>query len=1007
MQWNVVCNLLQNILEAKGDSFFNTYFIVGGQKQVLRISVKTEANRIIAAFPKEGLEFYQQAYGATASAILDDAIKANFDLAMLADLSQKYFHTKAGGEATILLGSAYLERGNYLEAAYAFERVLGGPNAKSLLTPTTLFKACLAFKRSGDPKHSELLKTTLSELQTAAKDGLAMGRKTYSYDQLRAEINRPLELLRSSTTVGEWTMRGGNASRAATIDGGPPFLDPAFRVPMLPYGSNDEDANSWIRTELEKLFARDNKVQAQGVPLPGFFPITTPDMVVFRAYNGVYGVASRDQVANGRVIRAGDIRWISKTTMGIHQMVTTGDSDDIDMSKNVKDWWSTYNQTKVTSILFENPLIGSLAHDGQNVYFVDDVAIPPPPAYYDPNFGGINPQQQYRQSGDLADAIRAGRLVAVDLKTGVMRWELGRTKVAPPDPDSKAPPPPPLPNRLTEEEGDKTTNAFQLCLDAVFLGAPLTLNGKLYVLIEQAGVVRLLCLDPKNLVAIPGQTRRPALIWSQKLGRPNNNLPGDSIRRYQGATLAAGEGIIICPTNSGVIVAVDVMSRSLRWAHAYKKIDPNAKPKQIIYGQNGQPIPPQQLPTDRWRSGGPMIANGRVILSAFDSDKLECLDLRSGKVLWWVPRDANDLYVGGIVNDRVIVVGRNQIRAYHLMGEDAETQQPKVAFEPVALPNVTPTGHGVGGKGVYYIPVRQDNAGRDTVPSAEIWAVNVETGIIGPKTGARKRNDTAELAKYGLGNLVFQDGMVFAQSAWELACYPQLEQKRAEMDRLLAANPNDPIGLLTRGELLLDEGKLNQAIADFKNAQKNNIPLEKQPLLREKLYLAYTEFIRNEFAAAEPILDEYKALCEVPADPNEAPEDKIRRRDETERRTRLYLYLLAKGREAQGRLGEAFDHYISLANMGEARSLLEMPDEPNVRMRPDVWARGRIEAMIRRATDPAARKSLEDRVVKEWSGVRDGWRSQAAPRVRRGIRAVLRKWSRGAVPPLGQAPRNQ
>ena len=58
-----------------------------------------------------------------------------------------------------------------------------------------------------------------------------------------------------------------------------------------------------------------------------------------------------------------------------------------------------------------------------------------------------------------------------------------------------------------------------------------------------------------------------------------------------------------------------------------------------------------------------MIANGRVILTAFDSDKLECLDLRSGKVLWWVPRDAGDLYVGGIVNDRVIVVGRNQIRA--------------------------------------------------------------------------------------------------------------------------------------------------------------------------------------------------------------------------------------------------------------------------------------------------------------------------------------------------------
>src|SRR4029453_11474467 len=70
--------------------------------------------------------------------------------------------------------------------------------------------------------------------------------------------------------------------------------------------------------------------------------------------------------------------------------------------------------------------------------------------------------------------------------------------------------------------------------------------------------------------------------------------------------------------------------------------------------------------------------------------------------------------------------------------------------------------------------------------------------------------------------------------------------------------------------------------------------------------------------------------------------------------------------------GDAFDHYISLANMGEAKNLLEMPDEPNVRMRPDVWARGRIEAMIRRSNDAAARKSLEDRVNKEWVEVKSG-----------------------------------
>lgn len=401
--WNTVCGFLQNILESRSDSFFNTYYVANGEKKLHRISVKTEANRIIAAFPKEGLQFYQQTYGATASAQLDEAIKANYDVPMLAEVSQRFFHTKAGGEATVLLASLYLERGNYLEAAQAFERLFARLGADEFLTPRTLFKAALALKRGGDPRHAALLKQAVELLQKATeKNGLVIGRQTYPFEKLRAEIDRPLELLRVTTTVGEWAVKGGNAQRSATIDGGPPFLDPTFRTTMFYTG--DDEANTWIKTELERLFARDGKV-SKSVPLPAFFPITTPDMVIFRTYNGVFGVATHDQAVGGRVVRAGDVRWVSRTTFGAHQMLSTGDTEEIDMRKNVQDWWATYAQAGVTSVLYENPLIGGLAHDGQNVYFIDDVAIPPPPVYNDPNFG-IQQGPQFRQSGELADAVR-------------------------------------------------------------------------------------------------------------------------------------------------------------------------------------------------------------------------------------------------------------------------------------------------------------------------------------------------------------------------------------------------------------------------------------------------------------------------------------------------------------------------------------------------------------------------------------------------------------------------
>ncbi len=968
--YNTICPLLQNILDARSDTFFDVKYKVGEETRINRISVKTEANRIIAEFRPEGLQFYQQAYGATASALLDDAIKANYDISILADVSQRYFHTKAGAEAAILLGTLYLERGNYLEAAYAFERVLPRKDVDGVLTPLTLFKAALALKRSGDTRHADLSKAVEEKLFKVAKekDGIVIGRKKYTPEMLRAELVRPVELMRANVLVGEWATRGGSPSRNAVVDGGPPFLDKTFSFPM--FYSGDDEANIWIKGELEKLFARDSRAP-KSIPLPGTFPVTTSDMIMFRSYDGVYGVCTKDRLsASGKPIRAGDIVWRSKTTAGLYQLVKSDETNDVDMSRDAKSWWNTYNQRQVNvhSILYENPLIGSLSHDGQNVYFVDDLAITPPPVFNDPNFG-INQGPQFRHSGDLADMVRAGRLAAVDLKSGVLKWELGRVKVTEPDRDAKAAAPIPLPARLNEEEADKTTDAFRLCLDAVFLSAPLPINGKLYVLIEQAGVVRLLCLDPKNIVkaAGPDPTPKPTLVWSQKLGKPNSTLPTDSVRRFQGCTLAASDGILICPTNSGVVVAVDTMSRSLLWAHGYRQIAPTAR---TFDPSTGQPIIPEQLRSERWRSSGPIISGGRVILTAYDSRKLECLDMRTGKILWWVPQDPNDLYVGGVVNDRVVVVGKNQVRAYHLTGEDKETQKPKLAWQSDNIP--TPTGHGAIGRNSFYVPVRQDTAGKDTTPAGEIWAINLDDGKIISKTGARKRNDTAELAKYGIGNLVFQDGMVFTQSPWEIAAYPQLELKIAEMNKLLKLNPNDPLGLLARGELNLDDGKLKEAVADFKSAEKNNLPPEKQPLLREKLYIAYTELLRADFNAAEGFLKEYEALCELPEVKQETPEDKIRREDETKRRKRLHYYLLARGRETQGRLSEAFDHYLALANLGEGKQLLEMPDEPNVKMRPDVWARGRIESMIRRAATPEAKKTLETRVIKEWDAVKDG-----------------------------------
>ena len=66
----------------------------------------------------------------------------------------------------------------------------------------------------------------------------------------------------------------------------------------------------------------------------------------------------------------------------------------------------------------------------------------------------------------------------------------------------------------------------------------------------------------------------------------------------------------------------------------------------------------------------------------------------------------------------------------------------------------------------------------------------------------------------------------------------------------------------------------------------------------------------------------------------------------------LEIHNLAKGREKQGRLMEAFDAYMEFGNRpktekGEPK-LINVVDERNVKAPPDVWAQGRIAGMVAR-----------------------------------------------------------
>ena len=79
---------------------------------------------------------------------------------------------------------------------------------------------------------------------------------------------------------------------------------------------------------------------------------------------------------------------------------------------------------------------------------------------------------------------------------------------------------------------------------------------------------------------------------------------------------------------------------------------------------------------------------------------------------------------------------------------------------------------------------------------------------------------------------------------------------------------------------------------------------------------------------------------------------------------------MGRGREQQGRLLEAFEAYERFGTLNGNKELVSDVVEPNTRSRPDVWSRGRIQAMLAKAT-PQQRKELDDEIARRWQKRRD------------------------------------
>ncbi|GIW79630.1 MAG: hypothetical protein KatS3mg105_1437 [Gemmatales bacterium] len=889
--WGDAVYVLQGLLDGPEDAIFEQTTEDGKTRWT---SIKAEANRLIGSMPKEGLEVYELQWGAKARNLLQQA-KLQPE-----ERTDEELRSMTPAEILGRVAKNYLHTKAGTEAAelLATLRLQRGEPDMAVLH----FKQLLS-RPNYEASPLTLLKAAiacqmvgdengvgqfLDRLEAVAPGGVRLGEERVSLDRLRAELAKVSRASFAIASAEIWPTFRGNQSRTAVGEGSTPFLDDIKWKQDI---TREGQTKQWI--DVAARFVKDYKKEPL---IPAFCPIAAGGKLVYRSYSGIDAVNLSD----------GKLAWEQVLDRSLYRLLRDGNT-----SRMLAQWWQLYGQSGKQQVLFENSLVGTLSTDGQLVYGVDDLPFPPYAHAY--MFG--RPQQ----FGALSDMIENNKLTAIELNSGKLRWELGG-------------------NGNTELD-----NSF-------FLGPPLPLSGKLYLLNEKAGELRLICLDPH---AVDPQTNRatPKVVWMQKLASFLNPLQRDIGRRLHAAHLAYGEGVLVCSTNAGAVLGVDLLTQSLVWAYRYEEqsVLPTQPNRFVPYG-----MPSIEL---QWRGSAPIIHNGYVVFTAPDATSIHCVRIRTGERVWKKPR-GNDLYLAGVFDDNVVIVGSDTCRSLDLATGRLRWK----------LDTGMPSGQGIASAdGRYFLPLAS-SAGR-TKTEPEVCVIDIAAGRIIARTKTRWNPHDNTRSGEVPGNLLFCDGKVISQTIDQVVAYPQLKVKLAEMNQSIAKDPNNPFGLTERAELRRHEGDLQGAIQDLRVALNNNPDDKTRTKARQLLYESYSEALQRNFNENEKYLADYFALCHVDIPNGASRELKRQLEEERDRRVANYYALVAKGKEKQGKLVEALENYIEFGKLGNVAKLVPIIDEPTAQARPNVWVQVRIQAMTNAA--PELRKPLEENINRRWQAVRD------------------------------------
>jgi outer membrane protein assembly factor BamB/tetratricopeptide (TPR) repeat protein len=812
-QWSQATLLLGQLLgleeaaERGGEPWYDHFLnidLAGRSHQSLLMA----ARRLLQSLPEAGQSVMELRYGVEADRRLTAAIESG-DWGAVRAVVGTYGFTRAGRDAMWLVAEWHLSQGDLQSAARIFDQLLESPAACERFGPGLGGLAALCWWELGDRGRAEARMAQAVSLWPAQTLQLGGGKALVLEPAQPAVWQAWFSSVAAADGLAqyrdraEWLLPGGALDRAAGMPIGSP-------LPIARWHQELHESPQRREAALQTMRLRQ---ESASMPIPASVPLVLGEYAVVRTY---------DQRLVGYHLPTGKLRW---------QSVHGGLPLDISPPQvdRVRDPAGGPLGGEVVNRIWGETVHAQLSSDGALIFGISELAAMESAEGLLGRAAAIggNPLMQFQEMG------RGRRSTNV-----LQAWSL------------------PQEGKLLWEVGSESGLMEPLLANMFFLGPPVAVDGELLVIGELTGEQYLLSLDS-------GSGR---LNWMQQLV-VSSLIPvaDDQTARRLGASPAVAGGLVICPTQRGQLVAVDLMTRTLAWAYAYQPPaagagQMRANPFAVLETSPFDPM------ANRSHETSPLIVRGLVLhlWGSGNAGTLDAIDLLTGEPRWRLSRE-QFRYVAGVWDRTLVLVGNDELRGVQL--DDGETQW------SLKLPIAGQQVVGRGGR----------SGDRVFVPLSDQSLLEVDVGS-GELVGSSR-------VEKPLGNLVASGDWLLSLSPAELTAYQLRAPLEGRLARIALEEPESAWVMAKQGELLLADGQLLPALDRIERAYRQ-VPDDED--IRRLLMKVAIEALQSDYASYAERLQPWEQLLRDGEQP-------------------LYLRTVIEAQRQAGDYPQAFMHLLELA----------------------------------------------------------------------------------------------